>query len=220
MDELTHGSFDEVGVERPNAGESRTELRILTVGHSSGDPAELAMTLRAHGVAVLADVRSHPSSAYAPQFNELALADTLRSRGIRYVPMGAELGGRPTGAGMYDKDGRVQYDRVAATPRFQAGVARLVAGSRVHRVAILCSEEDPTNCHRRLLVGRVLRTQGVVVEHLRGDGTIQTEDEVAAAERVKYPERYQQSLFGARENEWKSIQSVSVDTRLRNSSEN
>ena len=43
---------------------------------------------------------------------------------------------------------------------------------------MLCSEEDPSHCHRRLLVGRVLRQRKIEVQHIRGDGTVQAEDEL------------------------------------------
>ena len=158
---------------------------------------------------VIADVRSQPRSTYAPQFDEVSLRNALRAKGIQYVPMGEELGGRPSGPGMYDKDGHVQYDRVAASEKFKHGLERLLTGSSGHRVAILCTEEDPTNCHRRLLIGPVLRGHGVEVEHLRGDGSIQSEADVGADERLRYPERYQETLFDHEEDQWRSIRSVS-----------
>jgi uncharacterized protein (DUF488 family) len=191
---------------------------ILTVGHSNGDSSDFAAMLQRVGVEVVADVRSQPTSAYAPQFNEQALSDALHSYGIRLVPMGSELGGRPKGPGMYDNEGHVRYDRVAASGRFQDGLQRLVAGCKTYRVAMMCSEEDPTNCHRRLLIGRVLRTNGINVLHLRADGAMQTEEEVAALELIKYPERYQRTMFDPREEQWRSIQSVSEGTRPQNSS--
>jgi len=211
----SHKSLDwqlEESIQPPSS-----DLNVLTVGHSTGEPEKLASRLRERGIDVLVDVRSHPSSAHAPQFNEGSLGGLLASYGIRYVPMGDELGGRPAGPGMYDKDGRVQYDRLAATPSFQAGIGRLLKGCREHRIVIMCSEEDPTNCHRRLLIGRVIRDLGVTVRHLRGDGSIETEEQVSAIERATYPERYQQQLFGE-EIEWKSFRSVSAATPRPNSS--
>lgn len=192
--------------------------RVLTVGHSSGAARALAELLVASGVNVVADVRSQPRSTFAPQFDESNLRATLDSFGIGYVPMGRELGGRPSGEGMYDKDGHVLYNRVAATDRFQVGIRRLVAGSREYLVAVLCSEEDPVNCHRRLLVGRVLRDQGVEVLHIRADGRIQSETEVAEQELLRYPERYQEPLFESKEATWRSIRSVSGGTRHPSSS--
>jgi len=90
---------------------------------------------------------------------------------------------------------------------FQEGLARLERGIREYSVALLCAEENPSGCHRRLLVARVLLDHGFQVQHIRGDGRIQTEEEVAAEVD---PDRDQLSLFQKAEDEpWKSIQSVS-----------
>ncbi len=193
-------------------------LQILTVGHSSGPAEDFVTLLRAAGVQAVADVRSQPSSSFAPQYNRRELTRTLVETGVQYVFLGRELGGRPNGPGMYDRDGHVLYERVAASELFSTGLRRLMSGSEKARVAMMCSEEDPTNCHRRLLIGRVLRGHGAEVLHLRGDGTIQTEAEVSAQERLRYPDRYQETLFGHEEAEWRSIRSVSGGTRRPTSS--
>jgi uncharacterized protein (DUF488 family) len=195
-----------------------TPPTVLTVGHSNGQANAFLDLLRAASVQVLVDVRSQPTSAFAPQFDRVRLTEDLETSGIRYVFLGTELGGRPQGPGMYDKDGHVLYGRVADSDRFKDGVRRLTTGIEQYRIAVMCSEEDPTNCHRRLLVGRVLRMQGVDVQHLRADGSMQTEAEVAAAERLRYPDRYQEKLFGGEETEWRSIRSVSGGTRRPTSS--
>jgi hypothetical protein len=46
----------------------------------------------------------------------------------------------------------------------------------------MCSEEDPHQCHRRLLIARVLAERGIEVRHIRGDGRAQTEAELALDE--------------------------------------
>ncbi len=66
--------------------------------------------------------------------------------------------------------GHVLYGRLAASPAFQEGIDRVLARAQTQRIALLCSEEDPSRCHRHLLIGRVLRERGVAVSHIRGDG--------------------------------------------------
>ena len=39
--------------------------------------------------------------------------------------------------------------------------------------------QTPTECHRRLLIGRVLGGRGVEVIHVRGDGRLQSDDDEA-----------------------------------------
>jgi uncharacterized protein (DUF488 family) len=71
---------------------------------------------------------------------------------------------------------------------------------------MLCAEENPAACHRRLLIGRVLLNHGIQVDHIRGDGRIQTEAEVAAETN---PTKDQLALFEKVEAEpWKSIPAI------------
>lgn len=178
--------------------------RVLTIGHSNHPIEHFLDLLGTHSVQIIADVRSHPYSAYASAFDREKLANSLRNTGLQYVYLGNELGGRPRGNVYYDTDGRVLYSRVAESDIFRAGLARLENGLRQSVVAILCAEEDPVGCHRRLLVSRVLSDRGVIVEHIRGDGRLQTEDELRAA---------QLGLFDGMEAAWKSIPSVSLKKR-------
>jgi uncharacterized protein (DUF488 family) len=196
-------AFLQIGPER--------EACVLTVGHSNHTVEHFLGLLTAHAIEVVVDARSRPYSKYAKQFDHEALKTTLRDTGIRYLYLGRELGGRPDGDEFYDEEGHVRYDRVAATKRFREGLDRLERGIHEYRVAVLCAEENPACCHRRLLVGRVLLERGVQVEHIRGDGRIQTEEELAAEVN---PNRGQSSLFAKAEAEpWKSTATVSRKKR-------
>jgi uncharacterized protein (DUF488 family) len=190
--------------------------RVLTIGHSNHTVEHFLSLLKAQAVQVVVDTRSQPYSKYATQFDHEALKPVLQDVGIRYLYLGRELGGRPEGDEFYDGEGHVLYDRVAATSLFQEGLSRLERGIREYKVALLCAEENPAACHRRLLVGRVLVDRGIQVEHIRGDGRIQTEQEVAAEVD---PNRDQLTLFQKVEAEpWKSIPSVLRKKRPNNSS--
>jgi uncharacterized protein (DUF488 family) len=72
------------------------------------------------------------------------------------------------------------YGRVAEQAEFQEAIVRLERGADEFRVALLCSEEDPAHCHRRLLISRVLVQRGSEILHIRGDGTLDSDDSVAA----------------------------------------
>jgi uncharacterized protein (DUF488 family) len=190
--------------------------RILTIGHSNHTAEKLVELLRQHDVEVVVDTRSHPYSKYAHQHDHEALKQSLTSTGIRYVYMGNEVGGRPRGDEFYDAGGHVLYDKVAESAIFLEGISRLEKGMDDFCIALLCSEENPAECHRRLLIGRVLRERGAVVEHIRGDGRLQSDEEVGEqAGEVQD----QLSLFAAEEKEdWKSIPSVSRKRRQSSSS--
>ncbi len=182
---------------------------VYTVGHSNVSQEVFVTLLKSHDIEVLVDVRSAPYSKYVPHFNADVLKPAVNRAGIKYLYLGRELGGRPRERQFYDAAGHVRYDRIAESPEFRGGIERLLRGAREHRVALLCNEENPAECHRRLLVGRVLVEKGVRVLHIRGDGRVEPEEVLAAAERQAEPNQ-QEFAFAAREKpEWKSTRSVS-----------
>lgn len=190
---------------------------IYSLGHSNHTPERFTRLLRRHGVGAIVDVRSQPYSQYSPQFNHAALVRILEAAGIEYLFAGDTLGGRPSGGHYYDHDGHVLYYKVAQSENFALGLSRLKFLAGEHDgLAIMCSEEDPTNCHRRLLIGRVLAEQGIVLRHIRADGRVQDEGEIAGAHKVS--SLVQRGFFDeAEESSWRSTRSV-LPARPRSSS--
>ena len=138
---------------------------------------------------------------------------------VQYLFLGDLLGGRAENAKFLDGDGHVLYDRIAQSAPFQQGIERLLSGMATYRVALMCGEENPTDCHRRLLIGRVLRGQGVEVMHIRGDGRVQSEEELAAEQQFRKT-KGQKTLFELEEADaWKSTQSVLPKKTPKSSSE-
>jgi uncharacterized protein (DUF488 family) len=105
------------------------------------------------------------------------LATSLAEQGIAYVFLGKELGGRPQLPELFS-DGVADYEKMAALPSFQAGIDRLITGAESHRVATMCAEADPLDCHRCLLVGRALAEEGVDVGHILSSGQVLTHAEI------------------------------------------
>src|SRR5581483_8742417 len=122
------------------------------------------------------------------------LRAAVTEAGYKYLFMGKELGGRPEGDEYYDPSGRVNYALVAQSALFRSGIERLKVGVARYRVAIMCAEEDPSGCHRRRLVGRVVGGEGVPVLHIRGDGSLHDEAAIVAAEQPAHA-RDQLALF-------------------------
>lgn len=149
---------------------------VYTIGHSSHTIEQLTALLRLHGVTAVADVRSQPHSRLHPHFNRDELSATLKAATIAYVFLGKELGGRVSDPSCY-LDGQVQYDRVARTPAFEAGIERLQRGAVSHRVALLCAERDPLLCHRTLLVARQLSKRGIAAQHILSSGQLESQEE-------------------------------------------
>ena len=169
-------------------GDSSGRWSIFTIGHSNHSAEKFVGLLKQHGIEVVADVSSQPYSRHAPHFNAKDIEAILWDNGIRRLFLGFELGGRPTAEAFYDADGRVDYARIERSRSFLDGIKQLESSIRDHKTALLCSEEDPVGCHRRLLVGHVLGERGIVVRHIRGDGSVQTEGEASGDQPVLFPD--------------------------------
>lgn len=159
--------------------ETSDHIPLLTFGYGrrSGDDA-LAL-LKKHRVAFVVDVRSVPWSRHHPEFSQDRLQALLASQGIRYVFMGEDLGGRPDDASCYDDDGRVDYEACRRRPAFARGIGRLLAAwTQRNRVAIMCSESRPEDCHRTKLIADALISAGAEVAHLDEHGIVRTQEEV------------------------------------------
>jgi uncharacterized protein (DUF488 family) len=166
--------------------------RLLTVGHSNHPVERLVDLLRLHAVTVVADVRSQPYSRFAPQFNRENLLPAVIHAGLRYLFLGEELGGRQIGKITSLQDRLAAYEQVSTAPRFQHGLAQLLEAAECETIAILCAEEDPTECHRRVWVARALRERGAEISHIRGDGRLDADDMLR---RLEPPAGRQLGLF-------------------------
>jgi uncharacterized protein (DUF488 family) len=142
---------------------------VFTVGHSTHSQERFLRLLRDADITAIADVRSSPWSRHCPHFNRPDLKSLLRQNGLDYRYFGKQLGGRPSDPSLFD-GGIADYQAMARTPLFQEGLERVIAGAQKHRLALMCSEQDPLDCHRCLLVGRRLSEKGLPVSHLLASG--------------------------------------------------
>jgi len=185
------------------------EKVLYTIGHSNHPLDRFLELLKRHGIEVVVDVRSRPYSKYTPHFSKDAIEGHLQRVGLKYLFLGRELGGQPDDEQYYDEAGHVLYWKLAQSPAFRDGLERLKQGSRKYRVALMCGEEDPSLCHRRLLIARVLFEQGIPLEHIRGDGELESEEALRGRENAQRIE--QGDMFtdpaDAEQSQWKSTQS-------------
>jgi uncharacterized protein (DUF488 family) len=124
------------------------------------------------------DVRSAPYSRFKPEFSKEPLQATLSENGIRYEFLGQELGGRPESPECY-VDGKVDYERVRAAEFYARGIERVRKAHGLGiRLALMCSELRPEDCHRSKLIGVTLTEMGIPPSHLDEEGAARTQDEV------------------------------------------
>ncbi|MFZ5426498.1 MAG: DUF488 family protein [Thermodesulfobacteriota bacterium] len=149
---------------------------IFTIGHSNHAAEHFLHLLRFHGITAVADVRSKPYTRYARHFCREPLERLLKQSGIAYVFLGDLIGGKPDDPALLGPDGKPDYTLIAATQDFAQGIDRLVKGSSTHVIALVCGEEDPSNCHRHHLIAPALKARGVAVRHVRGDGRMERDE--------------------------------------------
>jgi uncharacterized protein (DUF488 family) len=154
---------------------------IYTIGHSTHSIGAFVALLEQHNITAVCDVRSRPYSRMNPQFNRESLKGSLRDAGIKYVFLGKELGARSEDKHCY-RNGQVQYDLLAETALFKRGIDRVVEGARQYRIALMCAEKEPLDCHRTILVARKLSESGTSIKHILGNGEI--EDHAHAIDRL------------------------------------
>lgn len=165
---------------------------VFTIGYGARDIDAFVAALRQYAIEFLLDVRSRPFSRYKPDFSKEALDSHLRRAGIRYVFMGDTLGGRPNDPTCYDAEGKVDYTEVEERAFFQTGLDRVAsAHAQGLRVALMCSEGKPENCHRSKLIGKSLAARGIPVLHIDENGALLAQEDVLARLTGGQP-----SLFG------------------------
>lgn len=163
-------------------------MTLYSIGHSNAEISAFIDLLRRYEIAALVDTRSQPYSRYLPHFSREPLRQSLAEAGIDYVYLGKEIGGRPEDPKFYFQSGKVDYELVAQSPVYLAGIERLLALASERRVAFMCSEGDYKNCHRYWLITRTLVERGVEVLHILHSG------EVAGSDKAEF-EPEQPSLF-------------------------
>lgn len=188
----------------------------LTVGHSNHTFDDFARLLDRYRVDVIVDVRSTPYSKRVPQFNREALQLSLRACNIAYMHMGDRLGARYSDPRLIRPDGRVDLKRVAELPAFQSAIQSIVqAVEKGRRIALMCSEGDPFDCHRFVLVSRALQSAGVGVSHIMPDGQLVHNSVLEDRLLAKYfPEsRDEPGLFAAETRSRTELVELAYDKR-------
>lgn len=152
---------------------------IYSIGHSTHSWERFRSLLAEHRITAVADVRTSPASRAAPWSNRGDLKQSLSEVGISYSFLGAELGGRPSNPLLYT-NGVADYEKMARTELFKCGVDRIKVGSSDYRIALMCAERDPLECHRCLLVGRHMKNLDWAVLHILHNSEVESQEQSEA----------------------------------------
>lgn len=177
--------------------QSRQNLQCYTIGHSNHNIDVFINILKKHNINCIVDVRSAPYSEYAPQFNRKTLKQELINHNIFYIYMGDQLGGRYAATDLLFPNGTVNYSKVRQTKPFQEGIKRLIKGIKDgYKMSLMCTEKDPIDCHRSVLISHELIKKGVPINHILYDGKIMSNNELEEILLKKYkPHHADLNLF-------------------------
>ena len=149
----------------------KMQKTLYSVGHSNKTLEEFLALIMVYDINCIVDVRSVPASKYSPQFNQENLKSFLLANNVQYLHFGEEFGARRTDS--IGENGQVDFELAAKTPSFTSGVLRVLRGlERGYRIAFMCSEADPLECHRFALVSRYFHDTGVDVQHILKDAKL------------------------------------------------
>ncbi len=175
------------------------ERTLLSIGHSQHRVDFFISLLKSHNVNYILDVRSIPYSQFAADYNRERIKAALQSNGIKYAFMGNYFGARPTDTSLYSPNGYLDFDKVADSLNFRKAFDSVAKGvEQGYKIAFMCTEKDPIECHRAILVTNAFFKAGYSIEHIMPDNTVQTQQDIN--ERLLdmyYSDRNQLSLFAS-----------------------
>lgn len=120
---------------------------LFTIGYEGRALDEVIAMLSAEKIDRVIDIRALPLSRRRG-FSKTPLGDALRAVGIEYVHM--KEAGNP-----YRKESDLLAKYKKHIAKADDVVDAVAAAAKGKRVALLCYEAEPTECHRSLLAPRV-----------------------------------------------------------------
>jgi len=142
---------------------------VYTIGHSTRTSDSFVELLKAHGITLVADVRTIPRSRHNPQFNLDTLPEVLKVAGIEYIHLSGLGGLRHARADSPNTGWRNSSFRGFAdhmqTPEFSVNLDQLIDLAHHHTTVLMCAEAVPWRCHRSLIAD-ALTVRGIVVRDI------------------------------------------------------
>lgn len=170
---------------------------LYTIGHSQHTVEHFVEMLRKYDINYVLDVRSIPYSKHAEQYNKEYISRYLKKMGIMYSFMGEYFGARPVDITLYSNEGYLDFNKVISSEKFRKGLANVELGlNKGNKIALMCTEKDPIDCHRAIMVSRGFELNGVNAQHIMPNGALQSQKELGRRLMNRYfPDRDQMSLF-------------------------
>jgi uncharacterized protein (DUF488 family) len=147
-------------------------LMFFSIGHSNHSLEDFIKLIQLHQVQLLVDVRSSPYCKYTTWFNKNELAKAVQENNIEYLYLGKGLGGYPSNPKYITLTGKIDYKKYAQSKEYLNALQFLIEEGIGKKVAIMCAEADPRQCHRHMLITRSLLEKDIEIAHILADGTL------------------------------------------------
>jgi Uncharacterized conserved protein len=151
---------------------------LYTIGHSIHPINYFLELLKKYSINCLVDVRSNPYSKFASQYNMNELKRFLINNQIYYIFMGEEFGARRKDKSLFT-NGYLDFEKVIKSILFQKGIERIKNGLEKNlKIVFMCTEKDPIDCHRCILVARAFKDLNYEIQNIREDGNYETQIQI------------------------------------------
>lgn len=171
--------------------------KLYTIGHSSYDKEKFLKLIKDYNINYLLDVRSTPYSKYAPQYNADVIRMYLEANSVHYVSMGKRFGARQKDMSLYDEDGILDFSKTRQTVFFQNAVGSVLKGlNSGSNIVLMCTEKNPIECHRTILISKAFYDIDVPVQHILSNGKYITQENINnELLNMYFPDRAQMTLL-------------------------
>ena len=176
---------------------------LYTIGYSGFSIDDFVNILKKYGVNALIDVRSNPFSSYFSAYNKEQLEKKLNSQHIYYRNYPKEFGARQKERHFYTSDGYLDFELFTASSAYNQGYLEIEDGlKRDYVFVFMCSEKDPIDCHRAIMISKTFKDNGYSILHLLPDKNPISQVDVENRLLDKYfPNRDQLSIFEDQKND-------------------
>lgn len=171
---------------------------IYSIGYTSFEINSFIDVIKEHDISCVVDVRSNPvASEYYQIYSRTSLEKILNSKNIYYRNYALEFGARQVDYSLYKEFGYLDFDRFIKTPNFLLGINKIKKGLELgYNFVLMCAEKDPINCHRAIMVAKGFKENGIIVDHIMADNSIQSQIDIEQRLlNMYFPQRGQQNLF-------------------------
>lgn len=142
------------------------EDKLFTIGYSNFYIEDFVRLLHDYGINYVADVRSIPYSTRHRDYNKDLLKARLKPENIEYHNFKNEFGARQSDERFYS-EGYLDFKKFSESEQFLSGVEEIeqIINSG-YKVVFMCTEKEPENCHRCIMVARYFYEHGYEIKHI------------------------------------------------------